>query len=74
MKCPKCSNKSTVIDYVKTPENEIYRKRKCKTCGHIFYSVEFVAEQDEVFEKEWSKYHRATSRYYEMKNRKENKK
>ena len=73
MKCPICGNNTKVID-VRHDCESIGRKRECKTCGHIFYSVEFIAEQDDVFEKEWSKYHRATSRYYEMKNRKENEK
>ena len=53
MKCPKCSNKSTVIDYVKTPENEIYRKRKCKTCGHIFYTMECDCEKIEFVKLEY---------------------
>jgi transcriptional regulator NrdR family protein len=36
-------------------DNENYRKRKCHDCGQDFYTVEFVAEENESFVKAWRK-------------------
>lgn len=60
MICPKCKSESIrVVDNVKNPNmNEIYRMRKCKDCGHVFYTVEIEAEMDKRFNKDWNKYHR----------------
>ena len=58
MKCPKCDCEVRVVDTVKTPENEVYRRRKCVKCDHGFYTVEFEAEVNEQFKNEWKEHHR----------------
>ncbi len=59
MDCPICNNKSDVIDSVKNPiQKETYRKRKCKKCGNIFYSVEFEAIYDKRLASDWLLHHR----------------
>lgn len=40
MNCPKCNhNKNTVLD-TRKDKNNIYRKRKCKNCEHIWFTTE----------------------------------
>lgn len=54
MRCPKCSGAVRAIDTRRTEENEIYRKRKCVACRHVFYTLEFEVENNSAFQKEWS--------------------
>jgi hypothetical protein len=35
------------------PQNEIYRKRKCVSCGHIFYTTEFEVDANDAFLREF---------------------
>lgn len=60
MVCPKCGcNKISVKDSVKNiTYNEIYRRRACSDCGHIFYTVEFEAEYNQRFKDEWKQHSR----------------
>lgn len=68
MNCPKCKGKLTVCDTVDVEgTNEIYRKRKCLECGHIFFTVEFEVDYTEDFEEIWSKNHRKTKAYWAKK-------
>lgn len=60
MKCPKCSGKIQVTDTVHTADNEIYRKRKCLSCGRFFYTTEFEVEVTAEFLEEWYKAYRRT--------------
>lgn len=63
MICPKCNAKVVVTDSVNNPAtNETYRKRKCLTCGHIFYTVEYEMEYDETLSKEWNVNYRKCKR------------
>ena len=63
MYCPKCKGKIGVLDSVyNNDENEILRKRKCKECGHIFYTIEFEVEQDDRLKQEWSSFYRSNLR------------
>lgn len=39
MKCPLCAGDSTVA-YSAFEADEVYRKRKCLKCEHIFYTKE----------------------------------
>ena len=57
MICPYCKSKSTVCHETRSnnDDNENYRKRKCHDCGQDFYTVEFVAEENESFVKAWRK-------------------
>lgn len=54
MKCPKCNGKVQVVDCVNTQYNEVYRKRKCTECGHVFYTCECMVYPDEEFKEEWN--------------------
>ena len=58
MKCPKCSGKSVVAD-VKHKSDETHRKKKCKDCGHVFYTLEIIADDG-------AEYH-AVNREFESK-------
>lgn len=59
MDCPRCGEKSDVIDSVKNPkQKETYRKRKCPKCGHVFFTVEFEAVHNKRFMRDWFLYHR----------------
>lgn len=59
MICPKCFDDATVIDTVKNVDNnEVYRKLKCKSCGHKFYTLEYEVEYSNNFKKLWNEYHR----------------
>ena len=58
MKCPECEGEVRVVDTVKTPQNEVYRRRKCVKCDHAFYTVEFEADVTDRFKAEWIEHHR----------------
>lgn len=59
MKCPKCNGKLGVIDSVHNDrENETYRARQCKNCGHLFHTVEYEVIQNKRFEEDWAEFHR----------------
>lgn len=61
MKCSKCNGDIRVVDSVHTPDNETIRKRKCKKCGYIFYTVE---EEAPVTDELMEKYHKYYRYYY----------
>ena len=60
MTCPECSGKVCVVDLVNADDNTTYRKRKCKSCGHIFYTVEFEVVSYESIKDEWNRCYRKT--------------
>lgn len=65
MKCSKCNGKTYVKDSVLTKDNEIYRRRKCSECGHMFYTAEYPVFPNDDFMKEWnssSRHHKKTNR------------
>lgn len=55
MKCPKCQGKVQTIYTAAANDEEIYRQKKCLTCGHTFFTIEFEVAYDEQFKKEWNK-------------------
>ena len=59
MICPKCGGPIKSTDSVHTEENETYRRKKCKLCSHVFYTVEFEVERDENFKETWYGNHRS---------------
>lgn len=61
MVCPKCSGKVKVIDNVNVA-NDIYRKRRCVNCKHVFFTAEFEAEYEGMFKDEWNSNHRKQNR------------
>lgn len=58
MVCPKCGGKIHVVDNVNTNENETYRQKECRKCGHIFYTVEFEVDNDNSLKNTWKNNHR----------------
>lgn len=60
MMCPKCGEKTTVIDTMYNPkEREFCRKRKCGGCKFTFYTVEFQVERNKRFMRDWFLFHRS---------------
>lgn len=57
MNCPLCNGNTRVTDCI-LMEEENYRKRKCKDCGKIFFTLEFEAIENEDFKKTWRKHYR----------------
>lgn len=39
--CPQCGG-TTTVKYTVSDYTGTYRKRKCKNCGHVFVTHEFV--------------------------------
>ena len=60
MLCPKCEKeKLAVIDTVKNQDdNEIYRRRRCKNCGHEVFTVEKTTTSTFDFFDKWFSHHR----------------
>ena len=50
MECPECGNSTKVIDSRKVELN-VFRKRKCGKCNHIFYTeeVEISLEEADIY-------------------------
>ena len=60
MDCPKCLGKLITKDVVNNPiENEIYRMKKCSSCGHTFFTVEYEVTINKRFEEDWAEHHRS---------------
>ena len=51
MTCPNCGGKLSVVNTLPY-EDQIYRQRKCKSCGCILWSIEFIVEKNEALKKE----------------------
>lgn len=62
MICPRCNSaKIGVVDTVQNDDDrEIYRRRKCRNCGKVLYTIEFEAPYDDQFSEDWTKYYRTT--------------
>ena len=72
MNCPKCGDESGVINGAfNHKQNERYRQRKCKSCGHVFYTTEFEVEYTQSFAYDfWYVYHRGQKRKEELRRQK----
>ena len=44
MYCPKCGGNARVVDSIPYKDTEIYRRRKCLECKHVFKSVEIIED------------------------------
>ena len=51
MKCPNCSGRLYVVNSLPY-EDQIYRQRKCKSCGYMPWSIEYIVEKNEALKKE----------------------
>lgn len=58
MTCPKCNGKIQNIKSVAVSNNEVFKRKKCLECGHVFHTVEFEVEVTPQFKKEWNHYER----------------
>ena len=69
MICPECGGKTRVLDTRFNDEhNEIYRRRTCPICNHIFFTMEFEADYTLAFAKSYT----ATFKNRDKRVRKEN--
>lgn len=55
MNCPKCGEATSVTHCRKDCES-VYRRRKCKVCGHIFYTNEYEVESGDQYRETDSQY------------------
>ena len=70
--CPKCGGKTFVSYSVEDKENnEVYRERTCVSCSKVFYTTEFIVEDDAAFRELWyelrNKYQRERKKEREKK-------
>lgn len=69
MKCPKCGEKTRVIEVVNNSDDlEVYRQRRCPSCGYLMYTTESVTVWSSDFDERWHKYYRRKKKRYERKN------
>lgn len=54
MKCPNCGEKLYVVNTLPY-EDQIYRQRKCKSCGDTPWSIEYIVEKNDTLKKEVAK-------------------
>ena len=56
MRCPHCnSDDIRVTDTLPGGSNALYRRRKCKTCGEGFKTVEITDDGSEAFAAKFSR-------------------
>lgn len=53
MICPACNGKLEVVDVVRDSD-DIYRRRKCKSCGQLIYTTESEVTPDTAFRAAWN--------------------
>lgn len=53
MICPSCNGKLGVVDMVRDTQ-DVYRRRKCKACGRLVYTLESEVEPDSVYRNNWT--------------------
>jgi transcriptional regulator NrdR family protein len=55
MNCSHCGGDTCVIiTNYNTDTNERYRRRKCKTCGRVIWTIEFEVEFDDAYRNQWN--------------------
>ena len=74
MNCPRCNEKTKVMDCLTATENTVMRRRKCLACGHSFYTEETAPADDSDLRRIFSmvkniKYERKPISYEESKLR-----
>ena len=53
MTCPMCGGKCQTVETLDSPDNDVYRQKNCLHCGYKFFTLEFVVQNNEGFQKEW---------------------
>ena len=51
MTCPNCGGKLYVVNTLPY-EDQIYRQRKCESCGYMPWSIEYIVEKNEALKKD----------------------
>lgn len=54
MDCPECGGRYRVEDSIHGVDDDIYRRRKCLSCGKTVYTVETVIDLDGPFRFKYS--------------------
>ena len=50
MVCPECKSVNiTVVDTIPGDYNEVYRRRRCKDCKQLIFTVEFEVKDNSFF-------------------------
>lgn len=58
MVCPNCGGKLSVLDVRQDPkDNETYRKKECRSCHYVAFTIEYEVEHDSVI-KMWNSLNR----------------
>lgn len=61
--CTRCGGNSAVKDTrPNIHDKEVYRQRKCKSCGRIFYTIEREIQASDQFMKRWYNHYRKKSK------------
>ena len=53
MICPACDGKLEVVETVRNVDY-VYRRRRCKSCGHLIYTTESEVNPDTSFRSVWN--------------------
>lgn len=53
MKCPKCDGKVGVVETYPY-DGAVYRRRKCKSCGYVFHTMEDIVKYDYEIAGVWA--------------------
>ena len=53
MICPSCYSKLEVVDTVRDSD-KVYRRRKCKVCGELVYTLESEVKPDAEYRGTWA--------------------
>lgn len=67
MNCPNCGGKIRVLDVRQDfHDNETYRKKECRDCHYIFFTIEYDVNPDSMIKK-WASLDRSYHRRKEAK-------
>ena len=60
MNCPICNGKTGVLRNIRNlKDEEMYRRRECKSCGHRFWTTEILVEETAGFLKTLNRWYQA---------------
>lgn len=57
MICPECNGKLEVVETVRD-EDYVYRRRRCKSCGQIIYTIEKEVIPGTAYRTIWDTLHK----------------
>ena len=53
MICTQCGSKLEVVDTVRD-DDDVYRRRRCKACGKLVYTLESEVEPNAEYHSNWN--------------------